>query len=102
MGRIPRSIHRVMRLIDADAMREYLKAYGQQHKTAVEWANKVADAQPTIDAAPVIRCKDCKWFPMQAQKKADAAIAMLFCGMPPRAGDADGNGYCSMAERKDI
>lgn len=42
-----------MRLIDADALME------KYHKTTV-WDSWVEiNAQPTIDAIPVVRCKDC-------------------------------------------
>lgn len=45
-----------MRLIDADAYKKYLDD---------NWivANHDAiDAQPTIDAVEVVRCKDCKFY----------------------------------------
>ena len=48
-----------MRLIDADALEEYLnnKIFGAAGKIKA-WI----DAYPTVDAVPVVRCKDCKWF----------------------------------------
>lgn len=55
-----------MRLIDVDALgigranpdvfEE--KAYAWGWNTAID----VIEAAPTIDAVPVVRCKDCKWF----------------------------------------
>ena len=46
-----------MRLIDADALEEYLnnKIFGAAGKIKA-WI----DAQPTVDAVSVVRCKDCK------------------------------------------
>ena len=47
-----------MRLIDADALRAEFKGddRGLYHYTGI-WA--AIDAAPTIDAVPVVRCKDC-------------------------------------------
>ena len=42
-----------MRLIDADALGE-LVSHGVVHYEDLM-------AQPTVDAVPVVRCKDCKW-----------------------------------------
>jgi len=42
-----------MRLIDADAL--YIPPEEMNAKMAVAYA-------PTIDAVPVVRCKDCKWY----------------------------------------
>lgn len=50
-----------MRLIDADAMREEWLKYGANEY--IYDANAMLydiDEQPTIDAVPVVRCKDCK------------------------------------------
>jgi hypothetical protein len=51
-----------MRLIDADALiqkRNHAKAYAQD--MYVIGQGYVMDA-PTIDAVPVVRCKDCKHY----------------------------------------
>ena len=56
-----------MRLIDADALYRKVKMetnpYGKptidydSGVKVLEWIDKT----PTIDAVPVVRCKDCKW-----------------------------------------
>ena len=56
-----------MRLIDADALYRKVKMetnpYGKptidydSGVKVLEWIDKA----PTIDAVPVVRCKDCKW-----------------------------------------
>jgi len=69
-----------MRLIDADALlAEAMEegAYGYVD------AKQIADA-PTIDAVPVVRCKDC--------------LVKQICRY--KAGLCD-NGFCSQGERKD-
>lgn len=46
-----------MRLIDADALIKEANADGAYGYVD---AKQIADA-PTVDAVPVVRCKDCKW-----------------------------------------
>ena len=48
-----------MRLIDADALADTLNELGVPYRADVQFA--IFDA-PTIDAVPVVRCKDCKWY----------------------------------------
>ena len=48
-----------MRLIDADVLIERLKKDNPQ-TSKLKWAQILADNAPTIDAEPVVRCKDCK------------------------------------------
>ena len=51
-----------MRLIDADALKaEFTGNFGRElwHYTGI-WAT--IDVAPTIDAVPVVRCKDCKHY----------------------------------------
>lgn len=50
-----------MRLIDLDSdyIQETLYRRGFKTRQDIEeWLNNA----PTIDAVPVVRCKDCKWF----------------------------------------
>ena len=46
--------------------------------------------QPPVDAVPVIRCKDCKWYEFDRK---------MHCGLPHGVRSKDD--YCSDAERKD-
>jgi len=46
------------RTIDADK----LKAYLQDKYVMYDHTLADIDAQPTVDAEPVVRCKDCKYF----------------------------------------
>lgn len=54
-----------MRPIDADAL-NYTKAFAPCGNGKYEAVNIVyetdIDAMPTIDAVPVVRCKDCSFF----------------------------------------
>lgn len=85
-----------MRLIDADALREGLgfadpcekcdHVYGKFLCADAIW-QAVCDATyeaPTIDAVPVIRCKDCEYWKVEAEQ------CDLF----------DADDYCSRGKRK--
>lgn len=50
-----------MRLIDADALLEQMKHRNEFVGRPSDPVCLVEDA-PTIDAVPVVRCEDCKWF----------------------------------------
>lgn len=77
------------RLTDADALMEIYARY--------EFTSDMGDAMeilanfPTVDAVPVIRCKDCKWF-----GKIGCAISIVDDTDKPSEND-----YCSFAERKE-
>lgn len=88
-----------MRLIDADALgigranpdvfEE--KAYAWGWNTAID----VIEAAPTIDAVPVVRCKDCAW-------RGTPECGMYYvceCGQQ-HTWETD-NDYCSFGKRKE-
>lgn len=92
-----------MKLIDANALEakleEQRKLYiemdmkGAEHLLVHDVLHHVLEA-PTIDAVPVVRCKDCLWYaPFDEQEP----YACEFSGMSP----VDGNDFCSCGERKD-
>ena len=77
-----------MRLIDAEPLLAEAMADGAYGYVD---AKQIADA-PTIDAVPVVRCKDCRWWTKQEaslQGRCDAY------GMYPT-----GEWYCARGERK--
>ena len=52
-----------MRLIDRDELWERLNYEPWEHNAdRDEIALPIVNAAPTVDAVPVVRCKDCKWF----------------------------------------
>ena len=83
-----------MRLINLDS--EYIQEaiYRRGFKTRQdieEWLNSA----PTIDAVPVVRCKDCKFGDWDSEPN-DAMVCM-------RTKDGfwrSGNDFCSFGERK--
>lgn len=77
------------RLIDADALLDIGEEMVEHEDHAsLDWdcAIRLVHNAPTIDAVPVVRCKDCKW-----------------CGSPSHCPDKDGmmdcEGFCSWGER---
>ena len=85
-----------MRLIDADVLYAILKQRDKQLTGlfgdlggAASGAAKLVLVQPTVDAVPVVRCKDCKWY------------GYYSCEMGGNNWMRDGNGFCDRGERKD-
>ena len=84
-----------MRLIDADELIAVCEILINTSTNGYlfEQAKWLAQDAPTIDAVPVVRCKDCKWWTKQEaslQGRCDAY------GMYPT-----GAWYCARGERKD-
>lgn len=75
-----------MRLIDADALEYHVT---ENPMVRYEYIHKhEVDNAPTIDAVPVIRCKDCRWWNDGTQ----------MCGITISATPC---GHCHDGERKD-
>lgn len=93
------------RYIDADAVYKTLESceirkatignpltdweYG--YTCGIERAESEIECAPTIDAVPVIRCKDCKWY------YRGGATCMFWDGANGMCGDD----FCGKAERKE-
>lgn len=73
-----------MRLIDADMASVYLNKEG--------W--KQIKKMPTVDAVPVIRCKDCRYY----EQTEDDDPYCHYLGFYQREG---WNWFCAGAERKE-
>ena len=53
-----------MGLIDSKALKQDLMLYGLIVFADLDFVNKavkIVNRQPTVDAVPVVRCKDCKY-----------------------------------------
>ena len=104
-----------MRLIDADALKEGIKelkrspwynnninpSWRQGIKDAVHVVETLCiDEEPTVDAVPVIRCKDCK-FSKAYYHGSESNLGMFtyLCTQGLYGMNADD--YCSRAERKE-
>ena len=97
------------KLIDADALKERLKEYCiDGDEQAMLWydlmgIDETIDDAPTIDAVPVVRCKDCKYY-----KESVVLSPNKFCfRMKDRYGEATigynfaDDDFCSYGERSE-
>lgn len=100
-----------MRLIDADALKEYItKAYEEMKsefktdkyrdiaKLVTESFCMDIDEAPTVDAVEVVRCKDCKWFKTNYTWNGSECKV---CGIEPYGSIGELDDFCSRGERKD-
>lgn len=100
-----------MRLIDADALPKLLDAEYKQTMKLIREGEKHLDTlaegfteashiakyiAPTVDAVPVVRCKDCAHTTLY--KVSEALYCTNICGLYTRVMDDD---YCSYGERMD-
>ena len=84
-----------MRLIDADALIALIKKR-IKNSMIIGWLCSIIRDAPTIDAVPVVRCKDCKFGDWDSEPN-DAMVCM-------RTKDGfwrSGNDFCSFGERKE-
>lgn len=84
------------RLIDADELTELLNWTFAKPPFSRKTAQKIIDMARTIDAVPVIRCKDCKFYSDDDQ---GANPEWHLCTRTQAYRTTDD--YCSRAERKD-
>lgn len=82
-----------MRLIDADTFKENMERkygfYARQPQDDI-------DAQPTVDAIPIVRCKDCVHRDPEDKKCDCGSNARQGCPFP-----VDDNYFCGYGERRD-
>lgn len=95
-----------MRLIDADALRIVFTEKGSERVCGDKLCKAIIsriDEMPTVDAVPVIRCKDCKRLGVANMKDKYGQPNPVPCcrrnghirlGIKP-------DDYCSRAERKE-
>ena len=91
-----------MRLIDADWVLEHTKPYELSDEdwsvtggTAIRLIHNAIDGAPTIDAVPVVRCKDCKQGEIDDPDFPDQYYCHAGCGWN------NGGFYCAYGERKE-
>ena len=93
-----------MNNIGDDLARAYEEGYNDGYRDGVEKRQEQVDAAPTIDAAPVVRCKNCRH---SSRIASDISGRMRHCwsGRGRNNGDGfsrvNGDGYCDEGERMD-
>lgn len=97
-----------MRLIDADYVLGHLKTYEQSDEewsvtggTALRLIHSAVDNAPTVDAVPVVRCKDCKHFNLQSMECENEAVSTDHEGGASYSLNFYVDDFCSFGERKD-
>ena len=90
------------RLIDADKMCDDLATVDRQYETMIDWAIRVTKAQPTVDAVPVVRCKDCKYNKEHHPFNGKERITVFWCEMENRNARHNNNPdwFCADWKRK--
>lgn len=90
------------RLIDADYLLKELEEWQEDIDDAISGrqlgvtdAIVIACQMPTVDAVPVVRCKDCKY------SKDEYGDGDCYCDLSVIYIGKDWNHFCSWAERKE-
>ena len=78
-----------MRLIDADVAERWM----MQNEAVIDIA--ILKAIPTIDAVPVVRCKNCKSFGTNDEN-------VPYCVNPFGLDDPEPNGFCNYGRKKNV
>ena len=81
------------RLIDADEV-DYENISCSQSQ--LHWLHRIIEMQPTVDAVPVVRCRECVGRPFWEEDHNGVPVCLL-SGLYVRSEDD----FCSYGERKD-
>ena len=84
-----------MRLINADELK---------CKTNTGYFHRMIDDCKTVDAVPVVRCKDCRCFERQGEYNGGISYGYCYHWDYEQGGEpnmVDGNDFCSYGEKKD-
>ena len=88
-----------MRLINVDALDKTVQRLNEMGAGITRNEYKRIDGilfeMPTVDAEPVVRCKDCKWYERKYPWNGHV-YECSYLEFP-----MDDNDYCSMGERKE-
>ena len=89
-----------VRLIDANTMREdWLENGENEHVYDTNAVLDSIDAQPTVDAVEVVRCKDCKHYGWE--QEPCHGRTQRFCRLHKGLVVVYRDTFCSYGERKD-
>ena len=83
------------RLIDANAL---IAEYDRVHVGEPGKARKLIEDAPTVDAVPVVRCRDCKWSQI---RRCNDTKTQHACTKTNALLDVSPEAFCSYGERKD-
>lgn len=91
-----------MRVIDAEALKSYMDECSKESKFRVYYgyAESFIDDAPTIDAVPVVRCRECKYLNVVNRKELYAHCPKTNTVFLPFELDTREH-FCSLGERKE-
>ena len=87
------------RLIDANRALEIVYEQGIAHPNAyhlTNYATLILQEAPTVDAVPVVRCKDCKYVYYYNEEGCRGFV----CNGYFQYGDVEPNDFCSYGEMR--
>lgn len=87
-----------MRTIDADKLVDMLYDNEFAALCPLDEVSGVVDACPTVDAVPVVRCKDCKY---SCKDRNGRTCEGYWYELSEFAVPVEDDGFCSYGERKD-
>ena len=87
----------IMRLVDADNARECFSGDGVTGAVM----QRMFDSLPTIDAVPVVRCRDCKWFNHYTMECESDDVATDHEGGASFSLNFGPDDFCSYGQRKE-
>ena len=89
-----------MRLIDADALIGFIVEEAQDLRTlSTKTVGQAISKTPTVDAVPVIRCKDCKYY--KVYELLGGTLPLCNRIRTTMADALEPGDFCSRAERKE-
>lgn len=83
-----------MRLIDADKLVDMLYDNEFAALCPLDEVSGVIDACPTVDAVPVVRCGECRYY-------AEPGATTFFCIHPGGMRFTSDSDYCSRGQRRE-
>ena len=84
-----------MRLVDLDVLKAQLNKLPMMSNWGEAFIPQLIDEQPTIDAVPVVRCQECRYYPTAKVNEK----GFLIC--PASGMEITETDYCSYGERMD-
>lgn len=91
-----------MRLIDADALEKEMCSGCEYYKNKYANCDDCAIANaPTVDAVPVVRCKDYSYLDEDEFENGDVVLFCNFMRAELNDMEMDNESYCSNGERRE-